>query len=71
MVLVTISIMGCSKEPQIEVLYVDRVVEKLVPTPCEIPVVKCYVDMNSSYTIKLDSVAKCINNLNNATKVYR
>ena len=53
------SMTGCA-EPKIEVRYVDRVVEKVVPVPCKLPKVECAVDMGATYTEKVTAMGKCI-----------
>lgn len=65
---------GCSSktpEPKVEYKYIDRVVTKYLPTECEAPHAKCSVDMNSTYTQKIHSMDKCIEDLTTANGVYR
>lgn len=52
---------ACTK-PAVEIRYVDRPIEKLVQVPCELPKVSCIVDMNATYTEKVNAIGKCIEN---------
>lgn len=62
-VLLITLITGCSTEPQIEVRYVDRVIEKVVQVPCQLEQVKCVIDMNSTYTAKVTGFGECVEDL--------
>ena len=64
-------ITGCAEpKPIVEVRYVDRVVEKLVQVPCDMPKVVCSIDMNMAFTEKVRSVGECIEDLNKALEIY-
>lgn len=63
---------GCSsKEPRVETKYVDRVNTQIVETKCEVPVVKCHIDTNSTATQKLYGVGSCFDDLVKANGVFR
>lgn len=70
--LLIILITGCADpKPIIEYRYVDRIVEKLVPVPCEIPKVTCAIDVNLTYTAKVRQVGECIEDLNKVMEMYK
>jgi len=60
MILLTISIVGCSAEPTVVTRYVDRPVYVYVPVNSKLPEVTCSIDGNLTYTKKLQSIAECI-----------
>ena len=69
-----ILIAGCSSkraEPITKNIIVDNVVEQYVPTKCEVPKVRCYIDKNATYTSKIHAIDDCVEDLYQANGVYR
>jgi hypothetical protein len=61
---------GCSKEPQVTIRYVDRPIEVIKPVTCKVPKVSCSIDSNISETQKLRKVAECLEELKLSTEVF-
>lgn len=61
---------GCVKR-EVEIKYVDRPVEVLVPVPCNLPKVSCVVDMNATYTEKVRGLGECVEELKQVTEMFK
>ena len=71
MVLLIMLTTGCSKEPRVEVRYVDRVTEKLVRVPCEVPEISCKIDKSLTYTEKITAIGRCMDDLVSLQEMMR
>jgi len=68
MLLTTLTMGGCTSK---QIIYEDRVVKKIIATPCVLPEVKCYIDSNSTLTEKVDGIMECLAEHELVLKTYR
>ena len=72
MVLFSLSIAGCSKDPQpVKQVLIDNPVEVYKPTTCIVPKVTTYIPMDKSYPDKVMMMTKAISDLADANEVYK